>query len=244
MPCLRLGHRARWLFALLSVVILSAGESRAETAEIQTAMLPPGAGSWAPGLFGSREMAANTLSALPQWGNLLSRMQAQRPRIEACDADPAACPSARVANWRAMIRNLRGQPQDLQLTQVNSYINVLVNYEPDSSAFGQSDYWATPLETLAGYGDCEDFAVLKFFSLLELGFSNDQMRVVVLTDARRGLGHAVLAVSLAGQEQILDNLYVAPLADRLLSDYVPLYSVNLTTRWAHLMPAMTLAQAR
>ena len=43
-------------------------------------------------------------------------------------------------------------------------------------------------------GDCEDYAIAKFFALRQLGFGAEQMRIVILWDEIRGIGHAVLAV--------------------------------------------------
>ena len=82
-------------------------------------------------------------------------------------------------------------------------------------------------------GDCEDYAIAKYFALRALGFDRDALRIVVLKDRIRGIGHAVLAVYLADDILILDNL-----SDRIFSHlkykhYVPQYSMNETARWAH-----------
>lgn len=54
------------------------------------------------------------------------------------------------------------------------YINKKWNklkYISDYSQFGQKDVWQTPKEFLEnGQGDCEDFAIAKFFDLLELSY--------------------------------------------------------------------------
>ena len=54
-------------------------------------------------------------------------------------------------------------------------------------------------------GDCEDFAIAKYFALRDLGFPASQMRIVVLKDTLRNLDHAVTAVYLDGDAWILDN---------------------------------------
>jgi hypothetical protein len=59
----------------------------------------------------------------------------------------------------------------------------------------------------------------------------------------RDLPHAVLAVYLDGEVYILDNLTTAVLPQEQVRQYVPYYSVNETTRWAHVLPAETVASS-
>ena len=92
---------------------------------------------------------------------------------------------------------------------------------------------ATPQQFLTKDGDCEDYAITKFYSLLTLGFSNDQMRVVVLNDLNLRVAHAVLVVYVDGVAWLLDN----QIRDVVLADavrhYRAIYSVNETTWWLH-----------
>jgi predicted transglutaminase-like cysteine proteinase len=73
-------------------------------------------------------------------------------------------------------------------------------------------------------------------SLRQLGFGADQLRLVVLNDVSRDLAHAVLAVYLDEQVYILDNLSRSVLPQEQVRQYVPYYSINETTRWAHVAP--------
>ncbi len=43
-------------------------------------------------------------------------------------------------------------------------------------------------------GDCADYAIAKFFALRYLGYSNEEMRIAVVYDRMRRIGHAVLAI--------------------------------------------------
>ncbi len=43
-------------------------------------------------------------------------------------------------------------------------------------------------------GDCADYAIAKFFALRHLGYSNKEMRIAVVYDRMRRIGHAVLAI--------------------------------------------------
>ena len=56
-----------------------------------------------------------------------------------------------------------------KLSHVNSFINKILPAH-DISTSSSIDYWATPKEfLLQGHGDCEDYAIAKYFTLLELG---------------------------------------------------------------------------
>lgn len=196
------------------------------------------------GLFGSLEFPTSRLDAIPNWVQARARLLTERTTYHACDANPSACPSQRVAAWRQRIAALRGQDRMTQLRAINQYLNHAVPYVTDQVAYGVSDYWATPLELLRRGGDCEDFAIAKFESLLELGFTNDQMRIVVLVDTLRNLPHAVLAVELNGDSYILDIMTDAVLSHDRLPQYRPQYSVNLDRRWAHVISPSAQARFR
>ena len=82
-------------------------------------------------------------------------------------------------------------------------------------------------------GDCEDFASAKYFSLKELGFNGDQMRIVIVHDTKLDLDHAVLAVYLEGDVWILDNQISQIKPAQNIAHYKPLYSINENAWWLH-----------
>lgn len=119
-----------------------------------------------------------------------------------------------------------------KLVQVNALINQKIAYVEDSAGWGQSDYWATPNETLAkGYGDCDDYAILKYFTLLQAGVPAESMRVVVLRDASQGVLHAVLAVTEGTTNYILDNRFSTLYTDSTMPSYQPIYALNESKWW-------------
>lgn len=74
-----------------------------------------------------------------------------------------------VDGWRAAMAGWRELPEVEQLQRVNEFFNRRIRFAEDPVVWGQPDYWASPLETLArGSGDCEDFVFAKYFSLREL----------------------------------------------------------------------------
>jgi predicted transglutaminase-like cysteine proteinase len=89
---------------------------------------------------------------------------------------------------------------------INTDINK-VRYISDIDNWGKEDYWETPAEFYARGGDCEDFAIAKYFRLLEDGLSPDNMELLVLAKKRNREYHAVLKVKFEGNVYILDSEY-------------------------------------
>lgn len=199
---------------------------------------------WSAGLFGSIEFRADSLSALPRWERVVNKLTDEHVLFAACDEDMIACTDPALFTWRAFMAGLRSEESTKRelAEAVHSFVNRWP-YITDNALWGQSDYWATPTEFLNHSGDCEDYAILKYVSLRELGFSADDVRIVVVKDTVRDIAHAVLAVNLPeeGEEQpaeqvILDSLYNVILSQDQLMQYIPYYSVNENSRWAHIMP--------
>lgn len=206
-----------------AVCIASAGPVRAQDAP--------------PRLFGSIEFIGGSLEALPQWTRVLRKIRSETAVYETCDRgednrDIAACPSPAIAAWRDQVRALKGLEPKRQLAELNRFLNRWI-YRFDSENFNVEDYWASPLEFLARSGDCEDYAIIKYVSLRALGFDVKDLRLVVVHDVVRNLPHAVLAVYLEGDILILDSLFDGVLSHTQVTFYRPYYSVNETTRWAH-----------
>jgi predicted transglutaminase-like cysteine proteinase len=195
-----------------------------------------------PVLLGTTEFRAPSLSALPQWQRVLHRIEAERSTYRACAEAADDCPSRGAAAWQAMIRDQAGRAPLDQLDTVNRFLNGW-RYKEDAANYGRRDYWATPLEFFLRSGDCEDYAIAKYVTLRQLGFAAEQLRLVVAQDVVRDLAHAVLAVYLGDRVYILDNLTRAVLPQEEMAQYVPYYSINETTRWAHVTPVRTLVSS-
>jgi predicted transglutaminase-like cysteine proteinase len=195
-----------------------------------------------PALFGTTEFRAASLAALPQWQRALRQIEAERSTYQACGDPDGDCPSRGAMAWRQMIRAQAGRSRLDQLGTVNRFLNDW-RYKEDEKNYGRRDYWATPLEFFRHSGDCEDYAIVKYVTLREIGFPAEQLRLVVVQDVERDLAHAVLAVYEGDQVYILDNLTKAVVPQERLPQYVPYYSINENTRWAHVKPVEHLAGA-
>jgi predicted transglutaminase-like cysteine proteinase len=182
-------------------------------------------------LFGTIEYRSD-LKALPQWLRVLSVTGRQVNGYISCKT--GAC-SPTAESWQQVIRLAGNKSPMEQLKTVNAFFNQWP-YRLDSEAYETSDYWASPDEFLKRSGDCEDYSIVKYFALKQIGFKAEQMRIVVVRDRIRNVGHAVLAVYLNETAYILDNLSDLVLPHNRYGHYTPQYSVNGTSRWAHIRP--------
>ena len=68
---------------------------------------------------------------------------------------------------------------DLELAaKINNWTNNNVIFRSDQEGWNTRDYWQTPRETLKTlHGDCEDYAVFKYFTLVSWGIPPDHLQL-------------------------------------------------------------------
>ena len=129
--------------------------------------------------------------------------------------------------------SLQVQSNNKKLSGVNNFFNQLY-FVDDINLWGKKDYWATPLEFIgSNAGDCEDFTIAKYFSLLELGIPDSKMRLVYVKAIRLNQFHMVLAYypTPSSEPLILDNLNPEIVRASKRSDLLPIYSFNGKNLW-------------
>jgi predicted transglutaminase-like cysteine proteinase len=135
--------------------------------------------------------------------------------------------SHRINGYEKSVRDINREQHLKLLTRVNTLVNSF-RPEHDSVINKQEDYWSTPKEFLAtGFGDCEEYAVLKYFTLQRLGVDERDMCLMVVKDRYSGTYHMVLNVYFGREEpMVLDNLSfrVLPFSKRV--DLAPSYCIN------------------
>lgn len=145
------------------------------------------------------------------------------------DADAAW----RVRQWRKLLTGSTHLQTTAKLERVNLFVNQL-RFRSDIQQWGKLDYWATPLEFLqAGAGDCEDFAITKYFSLLQLGIPAQNLRLVYVHSHPLNQAHMVLAYypSPTSDPILLDNLQETLSKASQRSDLLPIYSFDVEKLW-------------
>jgi predicted transglutaminase-like cysteine proteinase len=128
---------------------------------------------------------------------------------------------------------------EARLIAINQFFNRRIVFTDDESVWGVADYWASPLELLEkGRGDCEDYAIAKYFSLIATGVPVGKLRLVYVRAQIGGPGglvqaHMVLAFypQPGAEPLILDNLIgdVRPASRR--TDLTPVFSFNSEGLW-------------
>jgi len=156
-----------------------------------------------------------------------------------------------LRHWQTTIVESRSEPEKEKLAKTNTLFNSAIEFADDILIWNQSDYWATPLETMGrGQGDCEDFAIAKYYSLRYSGIPTSKLRLVyVKATLTRAIGpyrppadfrgnsftqaHMVLAYYATPNAEplVLDNLIAEfkPASQR--RDLQPIFSFNGDAVW-------------
>lgn len=121
-----------------------------------------------------------------------------------------------------------------KLHTANHYVNRNLRFVADQQQYSKADYWATPLESLGrGAGDCEDYAIAKYFMLRAMGIADDKLRLMYVRALRQNEPHMVLIYFEQPDQYplVLDNLEsdIRSAIDR--TDLKPIYSFNASGLW-------------
>lgn len=82
-----------------------------------------------------------------------------------------------------LYNNLKDKIKDYQtfkkLSHINSFYNKILS-SLDINEYKMEDYWATRKEfIIQGKGDCEDYVIAKYFSLIESNIKKEQLYLAV-----------------------------------------------------------------
>ena len=140
---------------------------------------------------------------------------------------------SRLESWDSLMRINRNIPESEKLSRVNDFFNQL-RFISDDNHWQKKDYWATPIEFLStNGGDCEDFALAKYFTLRELGVSDKKLRLTYVKAIRLNQAHMVLSYfeTPSSEPFLLDNLDTEIRLASKRRDLVPVYSFNGKGLW-------------
>jgi predicted transglutaminase-like cysteine proteinase len=130
----------------------------------------------------------------------LSVENATRPPIgwvEFCAANPDECTTETSSPRDVVLTTSAWQ----DLVRVNRWVNDTIKPMTDMTHWGVVERWSYPDD---GYGDCEDYVLLKRRMLIKAGWPREALLITVVRD-RKDEGHAVLTVRTDRGEFILDN---------------------------------------
>ncbi len=176
-----------------------------------------------PELFGATEKKSTNLKAFTKWSEMFERFSNSLNTVSA----------------QKIIKNLQNELinfQSVSIYDMADDVNKMMNkkkYILDKNNWGQSDFWATPIEFIKRGGDCEDFAIAKYAALRALGVPEERMRIAIVQDQRKNMPHAVLVVYSEKGPVILDNQIKTMKRANEITHYKPIFSINREAWWLH-----------
>ena len=140
----------------------------------------------------------------------------------------------RVVSWQELIDSSKNLSEPEKLEVVNKFFNANVQFIDDRALWHKEDYWATPLEMLSiGAGDCEDYSIAKYFTLIELGVAEEKLRITYVKAIELNQAHMVLTYfeNKRSIPLVLDNLIIDIKPANQRRDLAPVYSFNGSGLW-------------
>tara|TARA_R110002074_G_scaffold22895_7_gene69529 strand:- start:588 stop:1295 length:708 start_codon:yes stop_codon:yes gene_type:complete len=190
-----------------------------------------------PSFFHSVEVRSSNMAPFKKWNAALARYSKEGAATKV-QCSSRAMDICSYDDWLKFLATLKDAAPLVQLNEINKRINQ-ASYITDSTNWGQKDYWATPAEFMSRFGDCEDYAILKYLSLRRLGWPEDDLRVVAVKDLNLKVGHAVLVAFFkhpkTGQilPLLLDNQIKKIVVADKVRHYQPVFSLNKKSWWRH-----------
>ncbi|WP_259396259.1 transglutaminase-like cysteine peptidase [Shewanella sp. SG44-6] len=138
------------------------------------------------------------------------------------------------SDWRDTIAEGSTLSDMDRLHLANQFANRRIRFVSDNDHWQKSDYWATPLESLGSKGgDCEDFAIFKYFTLKAMGIDESKMRLMYVRALLINEPHMVLIYfeNPKAMPLVLDNLKTQILPASQRRDLKPVYSFNGQGLW-------------
>jgi predicted transglutaminase-like cysteine proteinase len=142
--------------------------------------------------------------------------------------------SAAYKAWLSKLDGVKNRSLLERANEVNDLVNAAVKYVSDRVNYGTQEYCASAAQTISrGSGDCEDFAIAKFYALKYLNVPESRMCVLVVasdTAASKKIDHGVLAVDTSAANNwanclVLDNCS-GSLKTLGQNGYEPYYMIN------------------
>jgi len=115
-----------------------------------------------------------------------------------------------------------------KLSHVNSFYNKILPIN-DETKYHVDDHWSTPKEFLInGRGDCEDYAIAKYFTLIETGIPKEKLFLSVVKVKSATNYHMILLYfeNKKSMPLVLDNLSFRVLPFDIRKDLDPQFIFN------------------
>ncbi len=182
--------------------------------------------------FNMTESKSDNLTPFTKWTTAMERYALQIAKSDD-DCGKEKYHPCVVKEWRVMIEQIKSKPLRQQIEIVNQWANAHP-YIVDQLNWGMEDFWETPYEFMDVSGDCEDYAIAKYYTLRATGVPEDSLRIIIVQDFNLGgIIHAVLGVYYQDDLLILDNQAKQVRPAMSIYHYRPIYGVNEDTWWSY-----------
>jgi predicted transglutaminase-like cysteine proteinase len=157
-----------------------------------------GAGCVAAALAAAPAMPpANAAGERPLFVSVGAALRAPIGWTDFCSSYAAECETSPLEPRDIMLSNKAWK----ELVHINRTVNETITPVTDLEHWGVVERWNYPED---GYGDCEDYVLLKRRMLMQAGWPRQALLITIVRD-KRGDGHAVLTVKTDKGEFVLDN---------------------------------------
>ncbi|MFT7234543.1 MAG: putative transglutaminase-like cysteine proteinase [Methylophagaceae bacterium] len=166
--------------------------------------------------------------------SVLSERGITEKRLDAIEQQYNKFARQRVRAWQQLIQDNIDATEQEKLHRVNTFFNANIQFFDDQVLWDKKDYWATPIETLSmGGGDCEDYAIAKYFTLKQLGVDENKLRLTYVKAIELNQAHMVLTYfkNKRAIPLVLDNLIIEIKYATQRTDLIPVYSFNGAGLW-------------
>ena len=134
----------------------------------------------------------------------------------------------RIVDLTKLLNKINRKTEMEKLEAINNFFNK-INFKTDPEVWKEKDYWATRTEFLSvADGDCEDYAIAKYFSLRQLGISSEKIFLTYVKALKPRQAHMVMTYFESPKKPplILDNLNPKILAATQRRDLHPIFNFN------------------
>ncbi len=118
-----------------------------------------------------------------------------------------------ILELQQLVSQLQSAPESDKLKKINDFFNNKIMFADDIDVWRQTDYWATPLESIGRHaGDCEDFSIAKYMVLKAVNIPNDKLRLTYVRAEINFQGHRSV------RAHMVLSYYSTPLSEPLILD--------------------------
>lgn len=118
----------------------------------------------------------------------------------------------RFSNWNTVMKKSKNANKSLQARNIDKYFNQYryrIDYKVDAEGKKYKSDFFRSFSNFVGKngGDCDDYAIAKYFSLIKLGVPENKLEIWIGGYKSKKINHAVLAYYVNGRKDplILDS---------------------------------------